>query len=152
MHFRPPQAQTYIRTSSCIIIVPLWLCPTCHVCRTIMEQASSGTDSPGLILLHAIGKFLLMFCGSAVLGIVSALASALVSQSAIFYTSVFWKLSSRLSLPLSDGNPSLTSPNWHILYSMAHLTMCNMHTSKSGEICFSIHFLWDASHLKEKML
>ena len=48
--------------------------------RTIMEQASSSLDNPGLIVAHAFWKFIVMFCGSALLGIVSALASALVSE------------------------------------------------------------------------
>jgi sodium/hydrogen exchanger 8 len=45
--------------------------------KTIMEQASSSLDNPGLIVAHAFWKFIVMFCGSALLGIVSALASAL---------------------------------------------------------------------------
>jgi sodium/hydrogen exchanger 8 len=49
--------------------------------KTIMEQASSSLDNPGLIVAHAFWKFIVMFCGSALLGIVSALASALVSPS-----------------------------------------------------------------------
>lgn len=43
-----------------------------------MEQASND-DGPGLILIHSLGQFLLMFFVSGILGIAIALASALVS-------------------------------------------------------------------------
>ena len=47
--------------------------------KTILEQSTS-TASPGMVLLHSLGQFLLMFFVSALIGIAFALASALVSE------------------------------------------------------------------------
>ncbi len=44
-----------------------------------MEQASSDVNNPGLVLVHSLGQFLLMFFVSGLLGITVALCSALVS-------------------------------------------------------------------------
>lgn len=44
--------------------------------KTILEQSTS-TASPGIVLLHSLGQFLLMFFVSALIGIAFALASAL---------------------------------------------------------------------------
>jgi len=44
--------------------------------KTIIQQATS-TASAGMVLLQSLGQFLLMFCVSALLGVVTALCSAL---------------------------------------------------------------------------
>ena len=50
----------------------------CPTPRTILKQATS-TASPGMVLLVSLGDFLLMFCVSAIIGILFALVSAVVS-------------------------------------------------------------------------
>ena len=46
--------------------------------RTVIDQAHATDDGTGIILLKSIGKFLLMFGCSALIGTVSAIISALV--------------------------------------------------------------------------
>lgn len=50
----------------------------CVLCRTVIDQANATDDGTGIVLLKSIGKFLLMFGCSALIGAVSAVLSALV--------------------------------------------------------------------------
>lgn len=54
-------------------------------CRTVIDQASATGDGTGIIILKSIGKFLLMFGCSALIGIVMAVLSALVRPHVILH-------------------------------------------------------------------
>ena len=51
--------------------------------RTILQQSESE-ESAGLILLKSLASFLLMFVGSALIGIIFALTSALVRMHVLY--------------------------------------------------------------------
>ena len=58
---------------------------SCVLYRTVIDQASATGDGTGIVILKSIGKFLLMFGCSALIGIVMAILSALVRPHTILH-------------------------------------------------------------------